>query len=122
VNKKRVLCTECQILRDMEYRPTASKKCEACEHVFYPVRLSYRVCNPCREYMERPERYQPCKVCAKHLRPAPGLSGTCMSCVQRTPEMRRKYVNTLRKVVAERGKGWREAGRPGYVDPKGDLQ
>ena len=86
----------CQIIRDVTYAPNRSRKCADCRVEFWPVKANYKICNDCRE-AERPEKYDACVRCGKHFRPAPELNGTCFSCVQRTWEIRRQYVQTLKE-------------------------
>lgn len=97
VNKVRKLCIGCQIIRDVDFSPNRSRKCDVCSEQFWPVKNNYRTCNSCREGSGRPDKYEPCVRCGRNYRPAPELKGTCMSCVQSSQKTRSLYVGQLKK-------------------------
>lgn len=117
VNRLRKLCTECQILRDMDYRKDWARECDVCGVEHYPVRLSYKMCDPCRDPVGDPEKYPECELCHTHKRPAPGTTRFCLSCVQADKQVRGRYLVSLRQKVNKRRIEWHEAGKPEVPQP-----
>ena len=105
----RKYCGACQALRDLDFRPGMSRKCEVCDERFYPFRTGYTRCYDCSNFRpEREDEFPACGTCGKHKRTAPGVDKTCVACVQRDSGMQEAYHRTLRKTVALRRKAAKE--------------
>lgn len=100
MNRKRRLCAECQIVRDLTFC-IMRRHCQQCGEAFWPSRVSYRRCPDCVE-PPNPDRHAACVRCEEHRRPAPGLSKTCISCVMASREVARSYLITLAKARVTR--------------------
>lgn len=108
LNRQRKYCGVCQVVRDMSFRPNLKGTCETCEAEYFPIRSSYKTCPDCTITFPQPDKYPPCSACKEHHRPAPGLSSTCILCVMRSPEQRRRYVKTLQQLLAARAAARRD--------------
>lgn len=98
VNKKRLYCAVCQSIRDIKYRPDRTVNCWLCSKKFWPIKSNYTMCVDCMNGLED-ESYAACAGCDRKLRPAPGLEGYCLSCVQSSKSMRDAYLLAIVKRV-----------------------
>lgn len=91
------LCGACRCLRDLTFmNPDRSKTCTDCGEEFYPIRSSYRRCYTCTDLRAGRRADCHCNVCHKGNKPAPGVTSTCLQCVQASTENRAAYRKALR--------------------------
>lgn len=101
--KNRKYCGACQALRDLDFRPGMSRKCDMCDAVFYPFRTGHTRCYECSNFRPiRPDEFPVCESCGQHKRTAPGLENHCVSCVQKDSAAQALYHRSLKRIVRQR--------------------
>lgn len=89
-------CSECAILRDLNYGMKA-RDCSCCGTTFWPIRNTYRVCAECIEASPgNTTAYIECPHCEKRGRTVPATVKACLRCVETTEETRARYREVLR--------------------------
>lgn len=101
--KRAKRCMPCRCLVDLVTSPPGKRDCPNCGKSYFPIRRTHKQCYTCSDIRVKmaDNPYKECKLCGKKHRIAPGLTDTCIECVQSSREFRDSYRKRLEARLTE---------------------